>query len=46
MLEYMLENVVCPVTIGFALALGVTLQFTSSKISDTTPSISSSKEGS
>ena len=48
MLEYMLENVVCPVTIGFAVALGVTLQFTSSKISDTTmkPSISASKEGS
>lgn len=26
MVEYMLENVVCPITIGFAVTLGVTLQ--------------------
>ena len=42
MLEYMFENVVYTITIGFAIALGITLHFTSSKISDTTmkPSIS------
>jgi hypothetical protein len=36
MLECMFENVVYPITIGFAVALVVTLQFTISKISDKT----------
>jgi len=36
MLECMFEHVVYQITIGFAVALGATLQFTISKISDKT----------